>query len=74
MKIAIGSHYSRLDHRNSKIIVDGDTLSLNEEGVAYYKRLVTGNGEQSMELNCEIYNPLTGEVVVGEGSYFYEVK
>lgn len=73
MKIGVGSYNTWIDHRNSKIIVEGDTLAINEDAIAVYKRPVDQIGEQILELKCKIYNPTTGEISMGEGSFYYRV-
>lgn len=74
MKIGIGTYSSLIDSKNTKIIVDGDTLFVNDSGVAIYEKPVNTTGEQELDIKCIMFNPLTGAINSGGTSFIYKVN
>lgn len=73
MKIGVGN-YSSLVSPSTIIIVDNDTLAVDDHGVATYSRKVFQEGEYKIDVKCVLFNPFTGEVGMGKGEYNYRVN
>lgn len=73
MKIGVGN-YSSLVSPSTIIIVDNDTLAVDDHGVATYSRKVFQEGEYKIDVKCVLFHPITGEVDMGKVEYNYRVN
>ena len=71
IQLMVGS-YSTASVDNTKVIVNGDTLSLGADGKVMYKVPTAHRGQHTLVTKAVVTNPLTGEVTSGEGSFTYE--
>jgi gliding motility-associated protein GldM len=72
-EVSIGSYSSSLDPKNVRVSVNGSNVSLDNTGKGKYTAGASEVGKKTLKLSCAVTNPLTGEVVNGEGQYEYEV-
>jgi len=72
-QIGVGTFDTYLGSEYSVIVVDGDTLTVCEDGLADFSFKSGAPGRYSKKLEVIITNPLTGEVRKGESTYNYQV-
>lgn len=72
-KISVGTYSSQINPDDIKITVNGNRLTVGEDGSAEYSTRATSTGKQRLSMNVEVRNPLTGEISTGESFYEYEV-
>ncbi|MEM9526247.1 MAG: hypothetical protein AAGA31_06535 [Bacteroidota bacterium] len=70
-RISVGNFATELKPENIRIVIEGDTLLLNEAGWIDFSLIPKKRGEQALEMELLITNPLTGEVISSESSYGY---
>lgn len=73
MKIGVGN-YSSLVSPSTIIIVDNDTLAVDDGGIATFNKKVVERGAHKLEIKCILFHPITGEVGMGQGEYNYRVN
>ncbi len=71
-EVAIGS-FSRKFSETSIIIINGDTLTLNDEGKASYVDRANSYGRKTLNMKAIVENTETGETISGTSSFDYEV-
>lgn len=72
-EISVGTYSSQINPSDIRIIVDGQTLTVNNEGKAEFKASTGSPGVKTLKLRAEVRNPLTGKVADGETTFEYEV-
>jgi len=72
-QIGVGTFNSYLGTEYSLIIVDGDTLTVCDDGLADFSFKTDTPGSYSKKIEMIYTNPLTGEIRKGESIYNYRV-
>ena len=73
-EISVGSYSSQIDPSNIKLSVNGQGLSVGEDGKAIFSQGTSGGlGPKTLNLTASVTNPLTGETTTGDATYEYEV-
>ncbi len=72
-QISIGTYSTQINPDDISISVNGNNLTVGEDGKAEYTTNTSSTGKQTLKLAVKVRNPLTGEVSEGDGTYEYEV-
>lgn len=73
-EIGIGSYLSLFDPKTTTFMINGMELPIDSTtGLATYKHTSNRKGEINLAIEIEMLNQLTGEVIVSESVYTYEV-
>lgn len=72
--IGIGAYSSAYNSENVRIMVNGVAYKPGPDGRVAFDMPTSERGENTLELECIVQNPLTGQVRTGEGSYTYFVR
>ena len=71
--ISVGTYSSSISPSDISISVNGQSLRVNEDGVAKYSTTTSGTGVKKLSMSASVRNPLTGETSKGESTFDYEV-
>lgn len=71
--VGVGFYRADLNRKTARVCVGGQSLELDETGLATYRHVIRGRGEQTLITTAEVMNPSTREVRTGEGSFSYIV-
>jgi hypothetical protein len=73
-ELSIGTYSSQINPKNITMVVNGDTLGVDDEGKAMLVIPPTyRTGQQVLKLEAFVTNPLTGEVSTGQSIFEYQV-
>lgn len=72
--ISIGSYSTTLNPDNVIILVNNDTLDLDDSGRANFSEKVTSTDERNLKIKCLIINTAEGISFEGESNFTYDVK
>lgn len=72
-ELSIGTYSDQIDPNNIKLKVNGKLLRADQNGKVYFKESTNRIGQNKLDLECVVMNPLTSEFVKGTSSFVYEV-
>lgn len=73
-KIGIGTYSSLVQPEYTRIVVNGDTLTVNDSGVALFSQRVNEMGSLTLDVQCLVVNPYNGVSATGNGQFVYDVN
>lgn len=72
--ISIGYYSTGLDRANTEISVDGKTMPIGEDGRLFFNLPTNTRGDNDLDIQCRVTNPLTGQTITGESTFTYHVR
>jgi gliding motility-associated protein GldM len=72
-EISVGTYSTQINPDDINISVNGNRLSVGEDGRAQYTASTGTTGQKTLNMQVSVRNPLTGEVTEGDGTFTYEV-
>ncbi len=72
-EISVGTYSTQINPEDIGIYVNGNKLTVNEEGKAEYKASTSSVGAKKLSLKARVRNPLTGKETEGDAEFTYEV-
>ncbi len=73
-KVSVGSYFSELKPENIVLLIDNDTIEINNYGVADYSFTPSKRGKLKLDIELGIINPLTGEVRRNETTKVFNIR
>lgn len=73
-EISVGTYSSQINPADINITVNGQAVSVGEDGKAVFSQGTTGSlGPKTLNLTATVKNPLTGKELSGSSTFEYEV-